>query len=98
MSGEEEKVTITFSINGTDRNPFEIWGLKQNPFPMSGIAELSAGEKQLASLGGEPIRSAEDIQRRLSGFDPSFVARVVGAWRPGYVVRITVTFPRSRGA
>jgi len=98
MSGEEEKVTITFSINGTDTNPYAGWGLRQNPFPMSGIAELAAGERQLASLGGEPVMSEADIRQRLHGFDPVFVERVVRAWLPGYVVHITITFPRSRHA
>ena len=99
MSGDKtEKVTISFSINGTDTNPYAGWGLRQNPFPMSGIAELAAGERQLASLGGEPVRTSADIRQRLVGFDPAFVERVVRSWRPGYIVRITMTFPRARGA
>jgi len=98
MNDEPEKVTITFSINGTDTNPYAGWGLRQNPFPKSGIAELAAGERQLSSLGGEPIKSEADIRWRLRGFDAVFVERVVGAWMPGYVVHITITFPRSRHA
>ena len=93
---DRELVTLRFAINGTRANPYAMWGLRYNPFPMTAIHELRAGERQLASLGGDPILSEDDIRDRLRGFAPDFVERVIRAWVPGKVVHVTVTFPRAR--
>jgi hypothetical protein len=95
-ASDPDTVTLRFTINGTTANPYARWGLDHNPFPQTGIHELRGGEAQLASLGGRPIRDAADIRERLAGFDPAFIERVVGAWVPGEMVGITVTFPRAR--
>jgi hypothetical protein len=92
-----EMVTLTFAINGTRTNPYAQWGLRCNPFPLSGIHEFHAAERQLNSLGGEPILADDEIRDRLRGFDPEFVERVVRAWTPGKIVHVTITFPRDRG-
>jgi hypothetical protein len=89
-------VELTFPINGTDTNPYAKWGLRWNPFPGVPYHELQRGAMQLNSLGGEPIRSADDIRERLRGFEPAFVERVIRAWRPGKLVHIHLTFPRAR--
>jgi hypothetical protein len=94
--GEPEQVEVTFTINGTRTNPFAYWGLSQNPFPSSGIHEFAAAEARLASLGGEPVLSEDDIRDRLRGFDPAFVERCIRAWVPGQIVHITMRFPRGR--
>jgi len=91
-----ELVTATFTINGTRTNPFARWGLRANPFPSTGIHELAAGERQLASLGGEPVLGEDDIRDRLRGFDPEFVEQCIRAWVPGQIVHVTITFPRRR--
>jgi len=93
---QPELVTLEFTINGTDTNPYARWGLRCNPFPGTPYHELMRGAMQLNSLGGEPIRSAADIRERLRGFEPAFVERVIRAWRPGKIVAISLTFPRER--
>ena len=67
--------------------------MKQNPFPQLGRAEYDAGERQLASLDGDPIRGADDIRERLAGFDPEFVEGVVARFVPGERTTFVVTFP-----
>lgn len=93
---DQEMIELSFTINGTDTNPYARWSLKQNPFPSTPYKEFNLVSLRLNSLGGEPIRSAEDIRERLAGFDPAFVDRVVAAWKPGKIVRIKITFPRGR--
>jgi hypothetical protein len=96
MTGGEEMVTLTFTINGTDTNPYAGWGLKCNPFPATGIHELQAAAIRLNTLGGEPVRSEADIRNRLAGFGAEFVDGVVARWQPGVMVHVILTFPRRR--
>jgi hypothetical protein len=70
--------------------------LKQNPFPQIGLAEFDAGDHQLNSLDGEPIKGPDDIRKRLKGFDPEFIEGVIKRFQPGKRVSFMVTFPEER--
>lgn len=87
-------ITVTVTINGTDVNSWNRWGLRQNPFPQVGLAEFDAGERQIHSLNGEPVRSEEDIRKRLHGFSAEFIDLCVAEYRPGQRVSFKVEFPR----
>ena len=80
-------IELNVTINGTGINPWHRFGLRQNPFPQLGKAEYAAGERQLASLDGNPVRTADDIRERLAGFGPAFVEGVIQRWQPGRRVR-----------
>ena len=90
------RIELNVTINGTDINPWHRFGLRQNPFPQTGKAEYAAGERQLASLDGDPVRTAGDIRERLAGFAPEFVEGVIQRWQPGRRVRFKVVFPAGR--
>ena len=90
---QPEIITIEVRINGTDTNPWHRLGLKQQPFPQIGKAEFDAGERQIRSLDGDPVKSADDIRARLAGFAPEFIDGVIERWRPGERVAFTVRFP-----
>ena len=86
------KLEWDFYINGTDTNPYNKWGLEQNPFPQHGKYELQRHDLALQSLGGPPIRRAEDIRTRLRGlFTTQFIESVVARYQPGKIVHCTVT-------
>ena len=87
------RIELSVTVNGTGMNPWHRFGLRQNPFPQTGKAEYAAGERQLASLDGDPVRTADDIRERLAGFDPEFVEGVIQRWRPGRRVRFKIVFP-----
>ena len=89
-------VRLYVTINGTDTNPWHRFGLRQNPFPQIGRAEYAAGEQKLASLDGDPVRTADDIRERLAGFNPVFVEEVIRRWQPGRRVRFKIVFPAGR--
>jgi hypothetical protein len=91
-----DRIELNVTINGTDMNPWHRFGLRQNPFPQIGKAEYAAGERQLASLDGDPVRAAEDIRERLAGFDPEFVEGVIRRWQPGRRVTFKIVFPAGR--
>jgi len=76
------RIELSVTVNGTHTNPWHRFGLRQNPFPQTGKAEYAAGERQLASLDGDPVRTADDIRDRLAGFDPEFVEGVIQRWQP----------------
>jgi len=86
-------MTITVCLNGTNRNPFHRWGLRQNPFPQMARAEYDAADRRLNSLGGEPIPDVEYIRKTLSGFSPEFVELCCSKFVKGEYVRFRVTFP-----
>jgi hypothetical protein len=86
------RIELTVTINGTGTNPWHRFGLRQNPFPQTGKAEYAAGERKLASLDGDPVRTADDIRERLAGFDPAFVEGVIQLWQPGRRVRFKIAF------
>jgi hypothetical protein len=91
-----DRIELNVTINGTDINPWHRFGLRQNPFPQIGKAEYAAGEGKLASLDGDPVRTADDIRERLAGFDPEFVEGVIKRWQPGRRVRFKIVFPGGR--
>jgi hypothetical protein len=91
-----DRIELNVTINGTDINPWHRFGLRQNPFPQTGKAEYAAGESKLASLDGDPVRTADDIRERLAGFDPEFVKGVIQRWQPGRRVRFKIVFPGAR--
>jgi hypothetical protein len=91
-----DRIELNVTINGTDMNPWHRLGLRQNPFPQTGKAEYAAGERQLASLDGDPVRTADDIRQRLAGFDPEFIEGVIQRWQPGRRVRFKIVFPGGR--
>ena len=93
---EMERIELNVTVNGTDTNPWHRFGLRQNPFPQTGKAEYAAGERQLASLDGDPVRTSDDIRERLAGFDPKFVEGVIRRWQPGRRVSFKVMFPSRR--
>jgi hypothetical protein len=90
------RIELNVTINGTGMNPWHRFGLRQNPFPQTGKAEYAAGERQLASLDGDPVRTADDIRERLAGFAPEFVEGVIQRWQPGRRVRFKIVFPGGR--
>lgn len=90
------KIELTITINGTDANPWHRYNLRQNPFPQLGRAEYDAAERQLASLDGDPIRDADDIRSRLTGFAPEFVDGIIARWEPGKRIRFQFTCPEER--
>jgi len=91
-----DRIELNVTINGTGMNPWHRFGLRQNPFPQIGKAEYAAGERKLASLDGDPVRTADDIRERLAGFDPEFVEGVIQRWQPGHRVRFKIVFPSGR--
>ena len=91
-----DRIELNVTINGTGINPWHRFGLRQNPFPQLGKTEYAAGERQLASLDGDPVRTADDIRERLAGFDPEFVEGVIQRWQPGRRVRFKIVFPGGR--
>ena len=92
-----DELTITVTLNGTDTNRWRRWGLMANPFPQTAMMEFAKGDRQIASLDGDTIRSAADIRERLEGFADEFVDLCVSQFRRGQRVAFLVTFPRSRG-
>lgn len=91
-----DRIELNVTINGTGMNPWHRFGLRHNPFPQTGKAEYAAGERQLASLDDDPVRTADDIRERLTGFDPEFVEGVIHRWQPGRRVRFKIVFPPGR--
>lgn len=89
-------VRILISLNGTSTNPWHKMGLTQNPFPCFARTEFMDGARRLDSLGGAPIPHAtatEHIRERLEGFDAGFIEMVVAQFKPGEIVKFSVTFP-----
>jgi hypothetical protein len=93
---QPELVTMTVTLNGTDSNRWNKWGLNANPFPQTAIVEFHNAERQIASLDGDPITSDNDIRDRLAGFSTEFVEGVVLRWRPGQRISFDIIFPRDR--
>lgn len=88
-----KKVQIKVRLNGTDTNPFHKLGLRCNPFPQVGKAELMPLERRLAELGGDPIKDETDLRKRLEGFTPEFVEGCIQRYIPGEMVEFLIEFP-----
>lgn len=61
MEDKERKLRI--DLNGTDENPFNQWGLTQNPFPQ--IASAERAVLAIQKLGGLPIPDEAYIRKTL---------------------------------
>jgi hypothetical protein len=85
-------IRILVTLNGLDHNPWHELGLRCNPFPQIGEYRYDAGERQIASLDGEPLQGPDDIARRLAGFHPEFIKLCIQQFRPGERVRFGVQF------
>jgi len=86
---------LTVYLNGTDTNPFQKWGLRQNPFPQLARAETDIFEHRLNKLGGDPIprdRPEAYIREVLAGFSTEFIDLCVAKYRPGEMVQFVVHF------
>lgn len=75
-------------LNGTNENPFgKLWGISQNPFPQGSFGSvLVPYVLKVQSLGGEPIKSCDDIRERLKGFSKEFVELCCKRFEPGKMV------------
>jgi len=82
-------------INGTGVNPWHALGLTQNPFPQIAKAELMGAMNQLNRLGAEPIKSMDQIREILIGWSAQFVELCCKQYKPGEIVRFTVTLPKG---
>lgn len=87
------KIDFTFQVNCTDKNPFGRLGLRCNPFPQHGKMELDRVDRAFNSLGGEPVKSPDDIRQRLKGAVSDEVIDLVVAnyYKPGELVKAAVT-------
>lgn len=86
-------VTMTVTINGTDKNPWHKMGMNQNPFPQIGKEEYNKSEMQINSLDADPIAGPDDIRKRLEGFSEKFIEGCIKRYVPGKRVRFKITFP-----
>jgi hypothetical protein len=93
---KQKQIKIRVELNGTDSNPWHIFGLTQNPIPQLGKYEYDRACLQMQKLGGPPIphdRVEEYIRKVLKGFDEEFVKLCVDQFKPGEIVRFEVFFP-----
>ena len=88
-------VRFTVTLNGTDKNPFEIYGVKQNPFPQVARYEYTALNQLLANLAAEPIRDTDHLRERMKGADPKFIDGCCERFRKGEVVKFDIQFPEN---
>lgn len=86
-------VTMVVTLNGTDANPWHRMGVRRNPFPQVGKAELNAAEAIIRSLDAEPIRDEADLRERLAGCSPELIEGCVKRYRPGQRTSFTISFP-----
>jgi hypothetical protein len=87
---------LRVALNGTDTNPFAIYGATQNPFPQIAKYELQAHIINLQKLGGPPIpqdRPEEYIREVLKGWSEEFIQLCLKNYKPGEYVRFEVKVP-----
>lgn len=94
------KVTFDFTVNGTQDNPYaDLFGLRYNPFPHHGTRGYDRVDLAFASLA-EPIKSADDIRKRLSGalVDEVIEHVIQKFYKPGECVdvKLTLHWPDGR--
>ena len=92
ISGCVMRYKFTVRLNGTDKNPWNKYGLTQNPFPQIGKAEFNTGESAVRALDGEPIKGPNDIRERLKGFTPEFIQLCIDNFKPGERTAFEVIF------
>lgn len=88
-------MVLKVNINGTDKNPYHVFGLACNPFPQIGKPEYSYAMQQINKLGAGPIPDTEYIENVLKGFHPSFIKIVCDHFVPGKLVILEVEIPDS---
>lgn len=81
---------IHVELNGTDKNPWHLMGLTQNPFPQEAKHEVAAHMLALQSLGGDPIPDIAYIEKRLEGWSEEFVQMCCDRFVPGKMVKFDV--------
>lgn len=84
---------LRVTLNGTSKNHWHRYNLRQNPFPQIAKAEYVSAMMQLNSLDGEPLRREQDIGERLAGWHPEFIRMCVEQYRPGERFTFIVTIP-----
>lgn len=86
---------LTVRLNGTDKNPFAIYGVSQNPFPQIASYELQAHIMNLQKLGGLSIpKEAEQyIRHVLKGWSEEFIALCLEHYKPGEYVKFDIDIP-----
>lgn len=96
-SMKDRVVIFSFSINGTDANPFERYGLSQNPFSSIGKYEYDRVAIALNSLGGEPIKAKDDFFQRLRPHViDEMIENISSLWVPGKMVKVKLYFDPVR--
>jgi hypothetical protein len=58
-----KRVKFKVTLNGTSENPYERWGLTQNPFPL--LPEHPGLSRGLAYLDATPMPALADLERAL---------------------------------
>lgn len=87
---------LRVALNGTDKNPFEIYGVTQNPFPQIAKYELQPHIMNLQKLGGPPIpkdRAEAYIREVLKGWSEEFVELCLKQYKPSEYVKFEVSIP-----
>lgn len=89
--------SLVVTINGTNKNPWNRWGLKCNPFPQTGKAEFWKWDQVLQALDSDPIKDLGELKERLRPFvgpeAQEFVDLCCQQFRPGERVSFEVRFP-----
>lgn len=86
---------LKVALNGTDKNPFTIYGVSQNPFPQIAKREYQARIMNMQKLGGPPIpkdNAEHYIRETLNGWSQEFIELCVSKYRPGEYVKFEVNF------
>jgi len=86
------KITLTVELNGTNVNPFAIYGLRQNPLPQLAEYEFTGHCLQLQKLAGDPIPNIDYIREVLKGWSQEFVDLCCSQFVKGKTVTFTVKF------
>jgi hypothetical protein len=86
-------VTITVTLNGSDKNPWYMYGLTANPFPQIAKAEYTTADRMLRELDSDPLTSTDDIRRILKGCDEKFIELCCEKFVPGQRIKFQVNWP-----
>lgn len=86
---------IKVRLNGTDINPYHMYGLTRNPFPKHGRVELNRLDEFLSILAAGPMPQVEDLIRVLNGLKASeeFKAICIQNYRSGVMVEFELLCP-----
>lgn len=87
---------LQVALNGTDENPFAVYGVSQNPFPQIAKYELLTHIRNLQKLGGPPIpkdRAEQYIKEVLEGWSEEFIDLCLKHYKYGEYVKFDVDIP-----